>query len=382
MKTIIRKEVQLLLKEKGTFFWLFLLPILFIVMFASIFGNIGGKDIAIQYFDQDKTQASEQFLNTIKSIKGFELKADADLTLDEQLQKIKDGKQSSLLVIPKGFEDALKSGSAKADLDLYHDATADQEVAPIQAVLQNIATNYREGKLNSTLKALGKTEAEVQQILTPPVNINDIKENASKLDMVSQVVPGYTVMFVFFIMISMVRSFIKEKESGMLARLRCTPLKPLSYLIGEWISFILIALIQCTVLLAFGHFVYDLHLGDVFAVALIVLSLAICGTGIGLALSVWVQSENQGIAFTQIFTMGGAIVGGLWFPFDLLPDAVQIVGRFTPQYWAQHGLQDVMIRNAHLADVWPTLLILLGFGALGLALAVTRFKKFMLTAHN
>lgn len=36
-----RKEIQLLLKEKGTFFWLILMPIIFIVVFASVFGNSG-----------------------------------------------------------------------------------------------------------------------------------------------------------------------------------------------------------------------------------------------------------------------------------------------------------------------------------------------------
>ncbi|HEU4962255.1 MAG TPA: ABC transporter permease [Bacilli bacterium] len=382
MLTIIRKEVLLLLKEKGTFFWLFLLPILFIVMFASVFGNIGGQDITIQYLDQDDTQASHQFLDAIKELKGFTLESDNDLTLDEQVQQIKDGKQSSLLVIPSGFEKELQASAAPANIELYRDATADDAVAPVQAVLQNIANGYREGKISGTLQGLGKTDVEIQQILTPPIAVKEVKENASKADMVSQVVPGYTVMFVFFIIISMVRSFIKEKESGMLARLRSTPLKPLSYLMGTWVSFILVALIQCGVLLAFGHFVYDLQLGDVLAVSLIVLCLSICGTGIGLALSMLVKSENQGVAFTQILTMGGAVVGGLWFPYDFLPRSAQVVGLFTPQYWAQHGFQDVMIRGAHLTDVWPTLLVLIGFGVLGLLVALARYRKFMLTASN
>lgn len=382
MKTMIRKEIQMMLKEKGNVFWLFLLPILFIVLFSSIFGNVANKNIAIQYIDQDNTKASHQFLDAIQAVKGFELKQDANLTFDEQVQKIKDGKQTSLLVIPKGFEDELKSGQAKANLQLYRDATADQSVAPIQAILQNVATGYRESKLKGTLQALGKTDAQAQQILTPPIQVQEVKENAAKANMITQIVPGYTVMFVFFIIIPMVRTFMKEKESGMIARLRSTPLKPLSYLMGIWISNILVVLIQCSVLLGFGHFVYHLYLGNVMAIAMIVLALAICGTGFGLLLSMWVQNENQGVGFTQLLTMGGAVVAGLWFPSDFLPRFAQIIGMFTPQYWAMHGLQDVMIRGAQVGDIGMNILVLLGFGAVTLVLALARYKRFMMTATH
>lgn len=56
---------------------------------------------------------------------------------------------------------------------------------------------------------------------------------------------------------------------------------------------------------------------------------------IGLALSMLVRSENQGTAFTQIIALGGAIIGGLWFPFEFMPKLAQTVGKLSPQYWAQ-----------------------------------------------
>ncbi|GIM46195.1 hypothetical protein DNHGIG_17440 [Collibacillus ludicampi] len=304
MRTIIRKEIRLMIREKGNFFWLFLLPILFIVMFASIFGH-AEDTITIHYVDEDRTQVSKNFLDGIARIKGIDLQTDDTLSLDQQIQKIKDGKMSALLVVPKGFSEALTSGKSQAIIELYRDPTADQTVAPIQAVLQNMANIYRDEKLASALKRLGKSEPEVRQIMMPPITMKEISENVSKVDMISQVVPGYTVMFAFFIMISMTRSFIKEKESGMLARLRSTPLKPLSYLGGMWASSMLVVLLQCGTLLTFGHFVYKLHVGDVFAIVLIVLGLAICTTGLGLALSMWVRNENQGVGVTQLITMGG-----------------------------------------------------------------------------
>ena len=59
-----------------------------------------------------------------------------------------------------------------------------------------------------------------------------------------------------------------------------------------------------------------MRIGDVAAVSALVFMLALCGTGLGLALSMLVKSENQGMAFTQLLVMGGAVLGGLWFPVD------------------------------------------------------------------
>jgi len=153
--------------------------------------------------------------------------------------------------------------------------------------------------------------------------------------------------------------------------------KPYQYLIGMWVPNILVVIIQCTVLLAFGKLVYNLNLGDLLAIAAIIIGLAICATGIGLALSMLVRSENQGTAFTQIITLGGAVIGGLWFPFDFMPKLAQTAGKLSPQYWAQHGFQDVMVRGAHLSDIGMTLIVLFTYGIIGLLIACLRFKRFL-----
>lgn len=379
---MIVKELKLMLKERGNFFFLILMPILFIVLFGSIFNNVGKQAIHVQVMDHDQTAASKAFIHQVEHIKGFTVKEIQSASLNEEIQQIKDGKLTSLVVLPKGFESTLKSGKAPAKLKFYEDAASSQEVAPIYAVLQNISNGYREQKLGMALAASGKTQAEVTQIMQPPIQIQDVKESAAHVDLVSQIVPGYTVMFVFFILITMVRRFFKEKESGMVARLRSTPMNPFTYLVGMWVPSLLSVLIQCTVLLMFGHFAYNVKLGNVETIITIVLCLAICGTGLGLALSFLVKGENQGIGITQIITLGGAALSGLWVPFDMLPKFAQAIGRFTPQYWAQQGLVNAMVHGAHIGDVWKSVAVLLVFGVVGLIVASLRFKAFLRASTN
>ncbi|MGZ9585537.1 ABC transporter permease [Paenibacillus marinisediminis] len=381
IRTIARKEIKLLLKEKGTFFWLLGMPIIFIVIFASVFNNIGSSGITIQYVDQDQSEASKQFLQTIQGIDGFHLKNNPDLTADEQIDQINNGKLSALLVFPKGFGESMQSGTEQAEVVLYHDGLSGSEIAPMQAVLQNISNQYQEKKLEGVLTAAGKSEAEMKQVLTPPIKVSEKQEvTGGSIDPITQIVPGYTVMFAFFVITSMVRRFIKDKESGMTARLTSTPMKSISYLIGMWIPYLLVVVVQCGILLTFGHFAYNLNLGDLAAIGTLILGIAICGTGLGLMISLFVKSENQGMAFTQIITMGGAVLGGLWFPSDLMPSFLQNIGMLMPQYWAQKGMQNVMVHGANVWNILPNIGVLLLIAVLALGIASLGFNRFMKTA--
>src|SRR5690625_4500239 len=99
---------------------------------------------------------------------------------------------------------------------------------------------------------------------------------------ITSIIPGYIVMFIFFIMITMVETFIKDLNSGMTARLASTPLSPYLYLLGKWIPYIYIVLTQIIVLFAFGKLVYNIPLGQPLLLLALSLSLTFTVTGLGL----------------------------------------------------------------------------------------------------
>lgn len=384
MKSIIAKELKLMLKTKGNFFFLFIMPMGFIFLFASVFGNMGNSTITIHYTNNDHSKAAQSLLNQLEKVDGFQIKKEKG-SVDSGIQKIHNGKITSLLVIPKGFSKQMQSGNDQANIKFYKDSASSQVTAPISAILNNMANGYQKQKLAGKLAALGQTHSEIQQTLLPPIKIKDINEtgnNSNQISMVQQVVPGYTVMFVFFIILTIVRGFHGEKESGMLSRLRSTPMKAWHYLVGMWIPSLIAVLVQCTVLLSFGHFVYDMKLGDLSAVSATVLCLAIAGTGIGVGLALLIRGENQGRGITMLITMGGAALGGVWVPAQFMPHFAQIMGHFTPQYWAQKGLKDILIRGAHINNIWSSLAALLAFGTAGFIVALLRFKHFLRSATN
>src|SRR5699024_5224460 len=96
------------------------------------------------------------------------------------------------------------------------------------------------------------------------------QEVVVKENIIISIVPGYITMFVFFIMITMVDTFIKDLDNGMTARLASTPLSPYSYLLGKWIPYIFIVFTQIIILFLFGKIVYDIPM--VQPITIIILS--------------------------------------------------------------------------------------------------------------
>ncbi|WP_194841304.1 ABC transporter permease [Salinibacillus xinjiangensis] len=157
-------------------------------------------------------------------------------------------------------------------------------------------------------------------------------------DVSASIVPGYAVMFSFFIMISMVTVFVKDREKGMVARLASTPLPSYAYLLGKWIPHVAIVMIQTTMLFIFGLMVYNIPFENPMLIGILSIFLSFTTTGLGLALAVSVKTENMGLAITQLVGLGGAILSGLWMPIDLMPDIIQTISNFTLSLFTHYAV--------------------------------------------
>lgn len=201
-------------------------------------------------------------------------------------------------------------------------------------------------------------------------------------EIILSIVPGYTIMFVFFIMISMVSTFIKDRDSGMTARLTSTPLPPIHYLFGKWIPYMIFVMVQITILLLFGKLVYDVPLREPLLLIILAIFLTFTVTGIGLALALIVKTDNMGIAMTQVLSLGGAMLGGLWMPIEMMPDFLKTISKFLPQYWAHQAFTDTMAGTMKTNDFTVTIFILFIFGMIGFTIALIRYPQFLKQAKN
>jgi len=194
-------------------------------------------------------------------------------------------------------------------------------------------------------------------------------------------VPGFAVLFIFLTAQITARSIYDEKKTGTFRRLLAAPLGKRRMLIGKLIPNFVVVILQVVVMFAAGMFLLPLiglpalHLGkDPLALVLLVLSIALCCTTLGILIAAVARTEAQigGIAALVLWVL--AFLGGSFIPLFLINESMATIGQVTPHFWAVTGFYDLLTRGQGLAAILDSIVILLGFSAVFFALGAWRFE--------
>ncbi len=190
-------------------------------------------------------------------------------------------------------------------------------------------------------------------------------------------VPSYTVMFVFFLVTVMARSFIHERELGTLRRLRIAPIRPTALLAGKTVPFLVISLVQTALLFICGRVLFDMSWG---AQPLLLLPVIVCtslaATALGLLLATLVRTESQVSAYANIVVITMAGISGCFMPRQWLPEQMQEASLVTPHAWSLMAYNQLLAQpHPSLAVVAECCAMLLGFALLYFVAGSVRFRS-------
>ncbi|MFF3780247.1 ABC transporter permease [Streptomyces sp. NPDC001933] len=122
-----------------------------------------------------------------------------------------------------------------------------------------------------------------------------------------------------------------DKTLGWLEQLRVTPLSPSQAVVGRAISGSVTVLPTIFAVLLAGGLVNGVRLDawQWIALAVVLWIGALPFTMLGLGNGYRLTPQGTGVVNVACL-MGFGIVGGLWFPLELLPGWLRSIGRFTP----------------------------------------------------
>jgi len=122
-----------------------------------------------------------------------------------------------------------------------------------------------------------------------------------------------------------------DKSLGWLQQLRVTPLAPSHVVVGRAVSGSVTVLPTILTVLLAGALVNGVRLDAWQWIALVLLLWvgALPFTLLGLGNGYRLTPQGTGVVNVACL-MGFGVVGGLWFPLELLPGWLRSVGRFTP----------------------------------------------------
>jgi ABC-2 type transport system permease protein len=156
-------------------------------------------------------------------------------------------------------------------------------------------------------------------------------------------------------------SLIEEVENGTLDRLLSSSLTMTQLLAGKWVSFILLGVMQVSVMFLWGWLVFQVELWSHFLGFLVMtIVTAAAAAAFGIMLGTLCRSRGQlaGVSTTVILLMSA--VGGSMFPRFAMSEGLQTAGLFTFNAWALDGYQKVFWRDAPVWELWPQVLVLAG----------------------
>jgi ABC-2 type transport system permease protein len=208
-------------------------------------------------------------------------------------------------------------------------------------------------------EVLGDDAQRVELQLLPPSGFDRERRPSAT----EQNVPAYAIFGVFFIVLTIAKSFLRERIDGTFVRLLTTPVRKSVLIIGKLMPYLLVNLLQIALMFAVGAVVFGMRLGNLPAFALLSFGTAAAANGLGLLVAALGKSEAQVDTLAVLLAITLAALGGIMVPTFVMPEGLQQLSRLTPHAWALSGYQDVIVRGLGVADILPETAVLIGFAA-------------------
>jgi ABC-2 type transport system permease protein len=184
-------------------------------------------------------------------------------------------------------------------------------------------------------------------------------------------VPSYTVMFAFFLVLTVGWLFVAERKHGTLVRLRAAPLTRGQILLGKLLPCLLVSLAQGAFLLLAGRAIFGMTWGSRPELLVpVVLSTSFAAVGLAVLVASVARTESQVAVYGSLLVLVLGGVSGSLMPRDLMPEQMKTASRATPHAWALDAYSQLLASpTPDAGTVLTACAVLCAFGALFTALA-------------
>ena len=195
------------------------------------------------------------------------------------------------------------------------------------------------------------------------------------IKLIQYYVPGfvaYGVMAACFSTLCI--SLVYRRETGLLKRLRLSPLPAWALFAAIFVSTLIVALVQVVLLLLVGRLGFGVHLPtDLAAFALALLVGVFAFTALGVAMSTLIPTTEAAGPLTSIVFFVLLFLSGLWFPLQAGSTLARIAAWFPIRHFIVAVFTPFNTR-AGSPWAWHDLAVVALWGAAACVVAARRFR--------
>ncbi|HEV2711953.1 MAG TPA: ABC transporter permease [Gaiellaceae bacterium] len=168
---------------------------------------------------------------------------------------------------------------------------------------------------------------------------------------------------------------VVRRESGVLKRLRATPLPPATYVAAVLASIILIFVLEAAILIGLGRFAYDVPLPDsLLSLILVVLLGGASFAALGIGLTALIRSAEGSSAVVNALYLPLSFISGAFFSADTFPDVLQKLAAVLPLSHLIGLTRDVMVYDDAIWDHLDNVAVVAAWGVGGVIVAIRGFR--------
>ncbi len=402
---VARKDLQVFLSDRVAAITMLLVPLVIGFFSAALAGGGEGSiHLPVVVVNQDRGVYGESIVKVLSGIDEVSLtQLDSPSAADQRVAR---GDSLAAVVIPIDFTRSIDAHQP-VEVAVILDPAQEKFARIIATVLDEVANALAiQGEIRYGIKAvladMGYSEvanpdraraaqAQVEGVLftqlqrmenDAPIKVEKVTLTGKEVlvwdNVISLVLPGFAVMFAFFVVPMLSTALLREKADGTLRRLLAAPLPRSSLIGGKVLAYVLVVIVQVTILFAIGAIFMNMPLGrSPLGLVLVTVSLGLCATTLGLAIATISRSIGQaeGLGMLIVFALG--FLSGSMSPVDPPyrgEGLMATITSFFPQSQTQMAYQTLMLQNGDVAAVLPNVLYLLGLSLVFFLIAVWRFK--------
>ncbi len=359
LRYMVKKELIQALRDPRLRLFVILPPLIQLIIYGYAI-NFDLKHIDTAVLDQDLSRASRQLVSRFAATEYFAV--GHVLRQPGEIPPLLDRNRATLVLrLAPDFGREL-AGGRPARLQLILDGTDSNSALVVARYAAQVLADYQEELTTARLAALG-----LPPELARPVRLEPRAWFNENLTSRWSFVPGVIAMVVMLVSLMLTAlAVVREKELGTMEQILVTPLRPVEFLLGKTIPFVLIALLDVVLVTLVGVFWFEVPLRGSLAVLFLgTLFFLFNSVGLGLLISTVSATQQQAMMAGTFFFTPAILLSGLVFPLRNMPEAVQYLTYLNPLRYFIIIIQDVFLKGVGLEVLWPQML---GLGLLGLSL--------------
>ncbi|NLC61340.1 MAG: ABC transporter permease [Gammaproteobacteria bacterium] len=356
MWAVALKELRQMGRDRISVIMIVLIPVIDLLLFGYAI-NLNPRNLEAAVVDQAATTTSRAAVMDMAATGVIDLERVAD-SPQQLVDMLRRGEVSVGIAIPPDYERRLVD--ARPAVQVMVDGTD----TVVQAAANQLAQMPLEAP-NGVHPAPHAPQIDVVSFYNP--------ERRSAVT----IVPGLIgIILTMTMMMFTSMAAVRERERGNMELLIATPLSRSALMIGKVLPYAVIGLVQTTLILALGFWLFSIPLrGSLVDVYIAAILLIFANLAIGLLISTRTRTQFQAIQVAMLVFLPSILISGFMFPFAGMPDVVQWGAEFLPMTQFLRLIRGVMLRGASIWELWPAVLALVAFTVVTMAVAISQFRK-------